>query len=420
MASATSKAIMNETLSLIGGGLKRLVGAIEDPGVNTTGPEVVDLCNLVVSLFSGICRSPFVGIVDEAVSDNKEAFVLTQVITPSLRKLAALMAVFGPIDTRIKTGLITCFTSYAEIYISFLNPSESYELYNAASELIKRYASIGGGSGGGGREEDAEEEQQYEDIMQAIKLLSHLGTKDFIDCVDSRETGAGGGHGAGIDVTDVIFYGISHILPLVSGLLEYPKLSNQFFDLVGYIVETYPEKLNGLPPDFFEGLIGSLLWGISNVDAVVGKNCLKAIEEMTKDHVRNNSMTDILAKKPGVLKACVDKLLAEVVMVPTVVFDRIDNAGGTLMVLIAVDLAYFTGRVREMIAGMANGVGAEGSEHVGEQQRQLMTAFEQLMCLETIQAGLTGKGLTGRNARSVFKKNFESFVKHVHSFLTCA
>ena len=128
--------------------------------------------------------------------------------------------------------------------------------------------------------------------------------------MDSRDTGAGGASaGVGkIDVTDVIFYGISHILPLVSGLLEFPKLSNQFFDLVGYIVETYPEKLNGLPPDFFEGLIGSLLWGISNVDVVVGKNCLKAIEEMTKDHVRNNSMVDILAKRPEVLKACMDKV----------------------------------------------------------------------------------------------------------------
>ena len=88
------------------------------------------------------------------------------------------------------------------------------------------------------------------------------------------------------------------------------------------------------------------------------------------------------------------------------------------MVLIAVDLTYFTSRVREMVAGMANRADAEGGEHVAEQQRQLMSAFEQLVCLETIQAGLTGKGLTGRNARSVFKKNFELFVKHVHSFLT--
>ena len=34
MAGLTSKAIMNETLALVGGGMERLVGAIEDPNIN--------------------------------------------------------------------------------------------------------------------------------------------------------------------------------------------------------------------------------------------------------------------------------------------------------------------------------------------------------------------------------------------------
>lgn len=63
--------------------------------------------------------------------------------------------------------------------------------------------------------------------------------------------------------------------------------------------------------------------------------------------------------------------------------------------------------VREMISRVG----------VQEQQQQLMAAFEQLVNLETIQTGIQGKGNVGRTARVAFKKTFELFVGHVHSFL---
>lgn len=233
--------------------------------------------------------------------------------------------------------------------------------------------------------------------------MTHLGTKDFIDVVDNS-----GGATPTVDVTEVLFYGINHLLPLVSDLLEYPKIAHHFFDLVGYIVEAYPEKLNSLPPDFYESLVGSLLWGMSSIDILVGKSCLRAVEEMTKEHVKNNTLNGILTQKPDTLKLCVQRLLTDVVMAPSVVFDRIDVTGGALLVLIAADLNFFTTYVRDMIskAGI-----------VQEQQQQLLAAFEQLVNLETIQAGIQGKGIMGRNARVAFKKTFELFVKHVHSFL---
>ncbi|GMH75897.1 hypothetical protein TrST_g29 [Triparma strigata] len=398
MPDDDSKNIMNKTLMLVEGTLTKLAAFISDPSFPNTNIEAVDLCSLCVSLFSGICRSPFVGIVDSAAEDSAEAYVLTKFITPSLPKLAALMSIYGPVDNSIKTELLTALTSYAELYISFLNPVESMALYNAASEMIKGYSAIGVGSSA----KESDEEDQHEDVLQAIKLLTHLGTKDFIDVVDNSP-----GSTPTVDVTEVLFYGINHLLPLVSGLLEYPKIAHQFFDLVGYIVEAYPEKLNSLPPDFFESLIGSLLWGMSSNDVLVGKSCLRAIEEMTKEHVKNSTLSGILANKPDTLKLCVQRLLTDVVMAPSVVFDRIDVTGGALLVLIAADLNYFTTYVREMISRVG----------VQEQQQQLMAAFEQLVNLETIQTGIQGKGNVGRTARAAFKKTFGLFVGHVHSFL---
>mmetsp|Transcript_10869 Transcript_10869/g.22320 ORF Transcript_10869/g.22320 Transcript_10869/m.22320 type:complete len:98 (+) Transcript_10869:3-296(+) len=93
-----------------------------------------------------------------------------------------------------------------------------------------------------------------------------------------------------------------------------------------------------------------------------------------------------------------------------------DSCGGCLMVLIAVDLGYFTTFVREMIGELGGNDG--GSAHQQQQQQQLvLSAFEVLVNLDTIQAGINGKGNVGREARKMFKKNFQLFVQHVHSFL---
>jgi hypothetical protein len=65
--------------------------------------------------------------------------------------------------------------------------------------------------------------------------------------------------------------------------------------------------------------------------------------------------------------------------------------------------------------GELGGAGGGGIER--QQQQLVLAAFESLVNLETIQAGINGKGNVGRQARKLFKKNFQLFVQHVHSFL---
>ena len=429
-----SKSILSESLNVAHGVLRGLHAALQ--GKLTGGaldrgsePALFDLCSIAVELHGGICRSPFAGIVEAEEEDfelegdgSSEAYVLTRFITPSLLDLASLMEIFGN-SMSICNALLRCFKDYAELYIAFLNTSEATALYVASSKLLESYckirtsASASGGARGADAEED--EEQQYIDVLCAVQLLNHLGTKDFIDCVDVGSNSknvlgsSAGGQQQKVDPTDVIFFGIAKLLPLVSDLLQYPVLCSQFFELVGYVVDNYPEKLNSVPADFFESLVGSLLWGMANVDVIVGKNCLRAIEALAKEQVTNGSLTAVLGQRPDTFKVCVAKLLTEVIFVHSVVFDRIDSAGGCLMVLIASDLNHFTTYVRGLIGSMG------GGEHSQSQQQQLMLAFESLVNLETIQSGLSGRGLAGRNARSLFKKNFELFVKNVHSFMTC-
>ena len=92
---------------------------------------------------------------------------------------------------------------------------------------------------------DFEEEQKYNDVLCVIQLLINLGTKDFVDVYnESTQSQAMGS----VDITEVIFFGLQQILPLMSqGLLQFPTLCQHYFSLVGFTVETYPEKMCVLP-----------------------------------------------------------------------------------------------------------------------------------------------------------------------------
>lgn len=54
-------------------------------------------------------------------------------------------------------------------------------------------------------------------------------------------------------------------------LLQYPTLCSQFFDLVAFMMDTYPEKVCVLPYELFDPLLESLLFGMSHVDPAVAK-----------------------------------------------------------------------------------------------------------------------------------------------------
>jgi hypothetical protein len=255
------------------------------------------------------------------------------------------------------------------MWIAFLNDAECRVLYESCNVLLRSYCTMQttGKRGTVVLKEGEDEEQGYIDVLNCIELLTHLGTKDFMSACDNSLTSST----PSLDVTDVIFYGISQITPLMSNLLQYPKMCTQFFELVGYVVETYPEKLQHLPADFVEGLVDSLLWGITHLDATVGKNCLRGIESMGKEHLKNKTLGGIMAAKPDLFKKCIQRVLKDVVFENSVVFDRIENCGSCLMVLIAVDLDFFSSYVRESVGGLGAKGGGEDAATVQQQQQQV-------------------------------------------------
>lgn len=352
-----------------------------------------------------LCVEMFRGVA--GASEMSEPSRIPTFITPNLANLSGLMRYYAE-DLTICESLLRFFRDYTEQFVIMLNREQCLALFQASAELLKSYSSHHCNSktrvidAKSTEEANLDEEQKYGDILCAIQLLIHLGTKDFIDICSS--TSAQGVDSA--QVTDVIFFGLQQILPLMTqGLLQMPTLCSQYFSLVGFMMETYPDKIAVLPYELFDALMESLLFGMCHHDPTVAKSSLQGIASITREHLKSRILTTHLTRNPGFLDKCSSRLLLDVVF-QNKVWDRLESAGVALLPLAAVDVNRFANVVTELVNKIP----------VDDQKARLQASFQSLMQPEVLHKVSSG-GLEGRKNRIQFKKDFDNFCHNVHSFL---
>jgi hypothetical protein len=320
---------------------------------------------------------------------------IPELLTPSLPHLSGLMAYYAS-DLSICESLLRLFRDYAEQFISVLDPEACLVLFKSSADLLKNYSNIHCASTRVIKH-DVEEEQSYNDILCAIQLLIQLGTKDFIDVGET-----------GIDstqVTDMIFFGLQQILPLMTrGLLQFPTLCTQYFSLVGFMMETYPDKVSVLPFDLFDALLESLLFGMSHHDTNVAKSSLQGLSGIAREHLQSKVLDVPLTNNNALVDNCSRRLLLEVVF-QNIIWDRLETAGMALLPIAAIDLSRFAA----VVQGITQQIPAE-------HHQRLSRAFEGLLKHEVLSKVVSG-GYEGRQNRIRFKKDFENFCQEIHSFL---
>lgn len=351
---------------------------------------------LCVEMYGGVARA----------SEMSEPERIPQFITPSLPHLSGLMLYYAQ-DLTVCESLLRLFRDYAEQFVAMLTRDQCLALFNASAELLRSYSAHHCSSRvikrtvSSALEADAEEEQSYSDVLCAIQLLIHLGTKDFLDiCSSATEAGVDSSQ-----VTEIIFFGLQQIVPLMTqGLLQFPTLCTQYFSLVGFMMDTYPEKVCALPHELFDALLESLLFGMSHMDSFVSKSSLRGITGITREHLKTNCLAQHLSQHPDIFDKCSRRLLQEVVF-QQIVWDRLEPAGMALLPLAAVDITRFV--------AVVNGLTQQISP---EHQARLQAAFQTLIQPEVL-AKVASGGYEGRMNRVRFKKEFDVFVKDIHSFL---
>lgn len=347
-----------------------------------------------------VCIELFIGVVHTSEMSNNER--IPEFMTRYLPMLSGLMKFYAD-DLTVSEALLRLFRDYTEQFISILNKEQSIVLFKSSAELLHSYSSHHCRSRAVVRkvleEIREEEEQNFTDISCVLQLLINLGTKDFIDaCSPDESVGSS-------EVTDTIFFGLHQILPLMTqGLLQYPSLCSQFFELVGFMIETYPEKVCSLSYEVFDPLLQALMFGISNQDPKVADHSLLGIASIAKEHMKSQVLARHLEQHPHIFYSCAKRLLTEVVF-HNIVTDRMDSAAMALLPLISVDVNVFSGLVEELCAQLDP-----------SQQNRLREAFVQLAAPDIIAKTNEG-GYNGRMVRNAFKKAFTAFVNDVHSFI---
>lgn len=366
-----------------------------DKKVHPQDVHAEDMASLCVFLHIGICQ-------------NYHPDHIPKYLTPILPHLSGLMNYYAE-DLSICESLLRLFRDYSEQYISVLDPSSCLVLFQTSADLLKSYSTRHCASrvihnNLSSTEAHAEEDQSYSDVLSAIQLLIHLGTKDFIDICSSENAGAESINTN--QVTDIIFFGLQQILPLMTqGLLHYPTLCSHYFSLVGFMMDTYPEKACSLPYDLFFSLLESLLFGMSHTDPAISKSSLRGISEVAREHLKSGALQVHLSQHPDLLINCCRRLLQEVIFQP-LIWDRLEASGTALLPLVAVNVQQFVGLINEI----SEKFGCNGKKE------RLQTAFERLLKPDVL-AKVVSIGYEGRKNRLAFKKEFDFFVRDVHSFL---
>lgn len=384
-------AMLQSTFNTLQDSFSALLGALNAPGSEQAVTTREGIC-LCLELMCGVATCSSM-----TAPERVPAF-----LNPYHMHISSLMDKFSQ-DLTICEVILRFFSDYTEHFIAILDRDQSAALFTATAQLLKLYSanvcknrSIVKRSS---IEAEADEEKAYGDVLCAIRLLTNLGTKDFVDASS----------GDGIEsnqVTDMVFFGLQQLLPLMSkGLLEFPGLSLAYFELMGFVAETYPDRVCQLPFDLFCGILESLIFGMNHHSTTIANSSLQGISSIAREQVKSRSLDTHLSQHPDIFDECSRRLIADVVLQSSV-HDRSEAVSMALLPLAAVNVERFSRVVDGVVAQVSNQV----------HMTRLRSAFNTLIQSESL-SKVSAQGHEGRTNRLHFKLRFDQFVTDVHSFL---
>lgn len=221
------------------------------------------------------------GIAEATQVDN--VAILFNFLMDFLTNCIGLMEVYKNTPETVNL-IIEVFVEVAHKQICYLGESKAMNLYEACLTLLQVYSK---NNLGRQRIDVTAEEEQYQDLLLIMELLTNLLSKEFIDFSDTDEVFRGQEPGPAasrsVSAADVVLYGVNLILPLMSqDLLKFPTLCNQYYKLITFICEIFPEKIPQLPEDLFKSLMYSLELGMTSMSSEVCQLCLEALTPLAE------------------------------------------------------------------------------------------------------------------------------------------
>ncbi|KAJ8409910.1 hypothetical protein AAFF_G00209510 [Aldrovandia affinis] len=344
----------------------------------------------IIATLEALC-----GIAEATQIDN--VAVLFNFLMDFLSNCIGLMEVYRNAPETVNL-IIEVFVEVAHKQICYLGESKSMKLYEACLTLLQVYSK---NNLGRKRVDVTAEEDQYQDLLLIMELLTNLLSKEFIDFSDTDEVfrGQEQGQAAGrsVSAADVVLYGVNIVLPLMSqDLLKFPSLCNQYYKLITFICEIFPEKIPQLPEELFKSLMFSLELGMTSMSSEVSQLCLEALTPLAEQCAKTQEKdTPLFIATRHFLKLVFDMLVLQKHNTEMTVV-----AGEALYTLVCLHQVEYSELVESLLSSQRDAV----------IYQRLADAFNKLTASSTPPS-------MDRKQKVAFLKSLEEFVANVGGLL---
>ncbi|KAJ0005953.1 hypothetical protein NQD34_015847 [Periophthalmus magnuspinnatus] len=260
----------------------------------------------IIATLEALC-----GIAEATQIDNVAS--LFSFLMDFLSSCIGLMEVYSNTPETVNL-IIEVFVEVAHKQICYLGETKSMRLYEACLTLLQVYSK---NNQSRKRGDSTAEEDQYQDLLLIMELLTNLLSKEFIDFSDTDEVfrtqDPGASAGRSVSAADVVLYGVNIVLPLMSqDLLKFPSLCNQYYKLITFICEIFPEKIPQLPEELFKSLMFSLELGMTSMSSEISQLCLEALSPLAEHCAKSpDKDTPLYHATQHFLKLVFDMLLLQ-------------------------------------------------------------------------------------------------------------
>uniref|UniRef100_A0A671UI68 Exportin-4 n=1 Tax=Sparus aurata TaxID=8175 RepID=A0A671UI68_SPAAU len=261
----------------------------------------------IVATLEALC-----GIAEATQIDNVVS--LFSFLMDFLSSCIGLMEVYSNTPETINL-IIEVFVEVAHKQICYLGETKSMKLYEACLTLLQVYSK---NNQSRKRSDATAEEDQYQDLLLIMELLTNLLSKEFIDFSDTDDVFRNQDQGTPassrtVSAADVVLYGVNIVLPLMSqDLLKFPSLCNQYYKLITFICEIFPEKIPQLPEDLFKSLMFSLELGMTSMSSEISQLCLEALSPLAEQCAKSQEKdTPLFIATRHFLKLVFDMLVLQ-------------------------------------------------------------------------------------------------------------
>lgn len=336
--------------------------------------ELID----ILESFIGICNGSHILTVQN----------LFEFMSPILSELPVLLNLYHNYQLIVQL-ILSLFCECAKRMLCYLTQSESRKMYEYCLTAVQTYARCNANRLSS---ETIAEENSYQDLLLVMELLTNLLAKDCVDLAPFEET-VNEPH---VTAADVVLYGLNFIMPLMTiDLLKYPALCVQYYKMITFANEIYPQKVVELPEELFQKLIASVELGLTNFGSDVLMTCLDFIQVLAT-HIQSSGVQDSRVHR---MVMPLLKLLLDLILSHQINSDMFNAASTTLFALICCYSEQYKTYVQNLIQSQTDPVNAE----------RLATAFTEL----THNIELKPERLF----KLKFREKFDTFIVNVHGFL---